>query len=174
MADDTQAGSAEAKRGGSKKFAILIVAALMLGEGAAIYFVTSSLSGTPTPADAAEGEGGPGGAVVSEEDFVEVELGQARPTNRSTGKTVTISCQVSVLVEPGVTDLVEKVIEAKRARLFDRINFVFRSADLRQLDEPNLTTIKRRLRQELNTLFGEEEPIKDVAISEFMQSGSGV
>ncbi len=173
MADEVaQVESKPAKSG--RRLAIVIVALLMIGEGAAIYFLTNAISGRPAVAGAGEGEEGDGVAAPLESEFVEVKIAQCRPSNRKTGKTITLKLDISVLVDPAERERIEKMVEAKEGRLLDRVNFVIRSADPKHLDEPGLESIKRRLKHEFHKVFGEDELIKEVLLPEVLRSGSGV
>jgi len=173
--DDVQATPAQAKSG-SKKMQVLVVALLMIGEGVAIYLLTNSLGQAPASAVAAGAGPGDNNAigVVTDEQLTEVELAECRPSNKMSGKLINFHVRVSVLVAAEDREPVEKMAKARRARLLDRIQFVFRSADLKHLNEPALETVKRRLKHEFDRVFGDDELIKEVLIPERQQSGSGV
>jgi len=172
--DDVQATPAQAKSG-SKKMQVLVVALLMIGEGVAIYLLTNALGQAPASAVAAgEGSGENAIGVVTDEQLTEVELAECRPSNKMSGKLINFHVRVSVLVAAADRERVEKMAKARRARLLDRIQFVFRSADLKHLNEPALETVKRRLKHEFDRVFGDDELIKEVLIPERQQSGSGV
>lgn len=172
--DDVQATPAQAKSG-SKKMQVLVVALLMIGEGVAIYLLTNALGQAPASAVAAgAGPGGNAIGVVTDEQLTEVELAECRPSNKMSGKLINFHVRVSVLVAAEDRERIEKMAKARRARLLDRIQFVFRSADLKHLNEPALETVKRRLKHEFDRVFGDDELIKEVLIPERQQSGSGV
>ena len=63
---------------------------------------------------------------------------------------------------------------ARRARLEDAVNVVIRSADPNHLDEPELGTIKRRLKYEIDRIFGDETVIQEIVIPLLLQSRPGV
>lgn len=172
--DDVQATPARAKSG-SKKMQVLVVALLMIGEGVAIYLLTNALGQAPASAVAAgAGPGENAIGVVTDEQLTEVELAECRPSNKMSGKLINFHVRVSVLVAAEDRERVEKMAKARRARLLDRIQFVFRSADLKHLNEPALETVKRRLKHEFDRVFGDDELIMEVLIPERQQSGSGV
>ena len=172
--DDVQATPAQAKSG-SKKMQVLVVALLMIGEGVAIYLLANSLGQAPASAIAVgAGPGDNATGVVTDEQLTEVELAECRPSNKMSGKLINFHVRVSVLVAAADRERVEKMAKARRARLLDRIQFVFRSADLKHLNEPALETVKRRLKHEFDRVFGDDELIKEVLIPERQQSGSGV
>ncbi len=183
--------SAESKKSFRKK-PLLVVAALMLVEGVAIFFGTKMLTGSaPAPADAAHasddshataeggdsggGHGGEGAKNAPfESEFGEIAISECRPTNRVSGRLVTFRMRVSVLVKAADLDKAKGMIESNKARIDDRINFVIRSADPAFLNEPTLETIKRRLKSELDRLMGDEHLIEEILIPEMLASAPGL
>lgn len=168
-------GSAEAPSGKSKMIPILIVAALMGAEAVGVFFVAKALSPDPAVGLAADRDGGEDGAGDTEEDeLAEIELVESRPSNLMAGKLVTFHIRVSVLVALADLEKAERLTRLKRARLEDGVNTVIRSAEPKDFYEPGLQTIKRRLRHELDRIFGNEQLIKKVLIPHLLQSGRGV
>jgi|CXWL01.1.fsa_nt_gi flagellar basal body-associated protein FliL len=176
----------------SRKKPLLIVAALMLVEGVAIFFGTRMLTGSaPASADAAHASPDAPGAVESgghgggqggegaknapfESEFGEIAISECRPTNRVSGRLVTFRMRVSVLVKAAELEKAKGLIESNKARIDDRINFVIRSADPAFLNEPTLETIKRRLKAELDRLMGDEHLIEEILIPEMLASAPGL
>ena len=175
---------------------IVLVAILMGAEGVGVFFATKMFAGSePSSAAASEGEsaatqpaeghaaksehgaagehGGqsPTGAVSGQ---AEIELTECRPSNKMTGKLITLKIRVSALVASGEAERVKKLADANKARINDRVNFVIRSAEPQALNEPGLETIKRRLKYELAKVLGDEQLIQEVLIPEMLQSGSGL
>ncbi|MBI4717323.1 MAG: flagellar basal body-associated FliL family protein [Planctomycetes bacterium] len=103
-----------------------------------------------------------------------MELGECRPSNKMTGKNILFQLRVSILVGGSDQERAKKLVEAKQARIRDRINFVIRSAEPTYLNEPGLETIKRRIKHELDRVFDDNEIIREVLIPELLQSGSGL
>ena len=177
MANETQLESTAATvlRGHNQRTQLLILGLLMLGEAAAVFFVAKAIGGDPATAAAhanSEPQEGKGAATGGE--FSEVELADCRPSNKMSGKFVTFHIRVSGLVGAVDAERVKQMAEAKQARILDRVNYVIRSAELQHLNEPGLETVKRRLKQEFDRVFGDEELIKEVLIPEMLQSGSGL
>lgn len=189
----TENASATAEAGkGSRKKPLMIVAALMLVEGVAIFFGTKMMTGSgPAPADAAHesadahapAEGGEHGGGHGEEgaknapfesEFGEIAVSECRPTNRQSGRLITFRMRVSVLVKAADLEKSKGLIESNKARIEDRINFVIRSADPAYLNEPTLETIKRRLKAELDRLMGDEHLIEEILIPEMLASAPGL
>jgi len=177
LTDEHQQPRSAAATGGRRGrfFPIIVVAALMLGEGVAIFVVTRALNQTPLPSVAAETAGnqaGEGGAAQSQ--LAEIELAECKPTNRVTGKLISFQLRVTALVPLAEEKEVEQLIKRKRERIRDRVNFVIRSAEPSHLAEPGLETIKRRIKHEIDELLGDDRIVREVLIPEFLQSGSGV
>jgi len=172
MADENVRGTERGRDSArSRRLSILIVVAVMIGEGAAVYLVAGALSPAPPPAAAAEGEGD-GSAVIA--DLSEVELADCRPSNKMAGRFITYHIRVLGLVRTEQLTQVEAMARARRARLEDAVNVVIRSADPKHLDEPELGTIKRRLKYEFDRIFGDETLIQEIVIPQLLQSRPGV
>lgn len=170
MADESIGDqSGQAPKPSSRKITIIVVALLMLGEGVGIFLVTRAMQRSPDQAAAADSDGA-GSEEASVEELAEVDLAECRPTNRITGKLVSYQLRVSALVASEGREEVEEIIKAKKERILDRINFVIRSAEPRQLGEPGLETIKRRIKAELDELLDDDQLIRAVLIPEFLQS----
>ena len=175
---------------------IVLVAILMGAEGVGVFFATKMFAASePSSAAASEGESAPapsaeGHAAKSEHGTagehggqspagavggqVEIELTECRPSNKMTGKLITLKIRVSALVASGEAERGKKLADANKARINDRVNFVIRSAEPQALNEPGLETIKRRLKYELAKVLGDEQLIQEVLIPEMLQSGSGL
>ena len=166
---------------------IVMVAILMSAEGAGVYFATKMFAGgEPSSATAAEtdshaapadghgastehaGKSGITGAQA------EIELTECRPNNKMTGKLITLKIRVSALVASADAERGRILVEMNKARINDRVNFVVRSAEPQDLNEPGLETIKRRIKHELAKVLGDERLLQEVLIPELLQSGSGL
>jgi len=176
MAEDKSAGiAASSSTGRGRLTPLIVVAALMLGEGVAVFLMAQALS--PKPAATLAGEGDP--ALGSEEggvsgDLVEVDLAECRPSNKMSGKFLTFQIRVSGLVDNEKRATVEEMVRAKQARIDDAVNVVVRAAEPAELNEPGLETLRRRLRHELGRVFGDETLIRQVLIPQMLQSGPGL
>jgi flagellar basal body-associated protein FliL len=183
-----EAAPAPKKKG--RLMPMVVVGGLMTAEGAGVFFVTKAFFGAqPAAATGAEHEatpahgedGGHGdhgdkpaahGAGTSAQ--AEIELTDCKPSNRVSGKLITLRIRVSALVASAETERAKQLAEANKARINDRVNVVIRSADPKELNEPGLETIKRRLKHELAKVLGDEKLIQEILIPEMLQSGSGL
>ena len=115
MADEL-AKNAEGSKSGprSRRLSVLIVIALMVGEGVAVYFIADVLSPAPPPAEAVDGDGDDSTAV---HDLAEIELADCRPSNKMAGRFITYHIRVLGLVQAEKLTEIETLARARRARL---------------------------------------------------------
>ncbi len=172
MAEETENQAASAPSG-SKKMQIIIVALLMLGEGAAVYFVANAMSPRPIQGFAVEADNADGEDASPMDELVEIDIADCKPSNKMSGKLILFQMRTSALIAAVDLENVTTLLESKGGRIRDRINFVIRSADPKHLNEPGLETIKRRIKNELDRLLGDERLIKEVLVPELLQSNAG-
>ena len=153
----------------------LVVALLMGAEGVGVFLLAKAISPNPVPALAAGvGEGEDSLAASSSEEFAEIELAECRPSNKTSGRLITIHIRVSALVSAADLERAKGMVRDRQARLEDGVNTVIRRADLNHLNEPELKTLKRHLKHAFRLIFDDDQLIKDVLIPQLHQSGSGV
>ena len=157
----------------------IVVVALMAVEGVGIFFGTKFfLNPTPSAAIAEGAEstetGASGQAELKTPELAEVELSECRPINRVTGKLISFRMRASILVTTSEVERAKALIQANKARIDDRVNFVIRSADPAHLNEPALDTIKRRIKSEMDRIVGDEKLVHEVLIPEMLPSGPGL
>jgi len=168
--------AAEPKRRG-RLAPMIIIAAMMLGEGVAVFLLAKALSPTPVPALAGEGMGGDESnkdATGGEGNLVEIDLAECRPSNKMSGKFLTFQIRVSGLVDPKNKAAIKDMVRARQARIDDAVNVVMRAADPEELNEPGLESIRRRLRHEFGRVFGDAQLIQQVLIPQLLNSGPGL
>ena len=170
------APAASSARGKGRLLPIIIVAALMGIEGLGIYFLTKAMSPAPIAALAADLENGLVSASGKEpgEEYVEIAIAECTPSNMMSGKPILFRMRVSALVAAEDRERAEKLVRATQARIDQGVNTVIRSADPKHLAEPALGTLIRRLKQELDKIFGDETLIQGVIIQEFVPAGGGI
>lgn len=175
MADEPQqpqssASSGKKKGAGGRGMQIAILALLMLGEGVGVFFVSRAMNSAPSSAEAADA----GEDSADADMLVEIELAECNPSNKMTGKIINFRLRVIGLVAKEDAERAAKLVHDNQARILDRVNYVIRSAEPSHLNEPELATLERRLKQEFDRMFGAEELIRQVLIPELQQSGSGL
>lgn len=148
-AEATEESSAGSKGGGGLKM-ILIIAGLMLAEGAGVYFLVSSMGG-PSSVEATELQGLEG---TGEEAPVEIELVQDRFQNMQTGRVWEWRVQIFLKVRQKNVDEIAAVQVRDAASIKEGVALIFRRANDRHLREPGLETITRQLTTYLNEAFG--------------------
>lgn len=153
MADEqaqTPESTTEApKKGG--KLPLLIVAALMIGEAALVYFVVAVLGSGPSPASASELQG------LEENDreaFTEVLLVSDRFQNMQSGRVWGWDTDVYLKVRRKNVEAVEQTMGRKEAQIREGLALIFRRAQDRHLREPGLETLTRQLNTYAGELFG--------------------
>ena len=157
---------------------VIIVAVLMLLEGAAIFAVAKYFfMSEPSDVQAVEVDplARPGGESAAPQQLTaEVEIAECRPSNFVSGRLVNFKLRVSALVLLTDEAKAAELLEANQSRITDRINFIIRSAEPHHLAEPGLETIKRRMKHEIDAIVGDQHLIREVLIPEMLQSGPGL
>lgn len=176
MADEPIQGKGSAGRDKSRLVPMLVILVLMIGEGLGVYYLANLVSPDPTASVAAELAGKKDGerGAHGTSDLAELEIAECRPTNRTSGKMISLQLRVLVLVRQKDVERATALIEERNGRLRDRINFVIRSVEIQHLNEPGLETVRRLLKHEFDRVFDDETLVRDVLIPEILQSGDGV
>lgn len=174
-AEKTDAKQKTAEPGKKRLTGIIVVAALMALEGVGVFMLAKAISPEPVSTLAINAEGDTDGTKqTGDDDYAEIEIAECRPSNVMTGKFVTFHIRVSALVAADDVERAEGIVRSRRARLEDAVNTVIRSSDPKHFTEPGLESIKRRLKHEFDTVFGDNQLIRDVLIPQMLQSGPGV
>jgi flagellar basal body-associated protein FliL len=157
-----------------KLIPIVIVAGLMIVEAVGIFVAMKTLGTDPQPAEAATGEGiGPGETPADAMD-VELVICELDAYNKQTGRLLMIHLEVVVVVSPDEQERFEKLIELRQNTIDDRVTTIIRSADPKYLNEPQLETIRRQIKFELDKIVGSEDLIHEVLIPKLLQSASNL
>lgn len=174
-AEETEATAKKAEPGKKRLTGIIVVAVLMALQGVGVFMLARAISPEPVSTLAIDAEGGADGSKqADDEEFAEIAIAECRPSNVMTGKFVTFHIRVSALVAAADVERAEGIVRSKRARLEDAVNTVIRSSEPKHFTEPGLESIKRRLKHEFDTVFGDKQMIRDVLIPQMLQSGPGV
>ncbi|MHC4067493.1 MAG: hypothetical protein ACYSUI_23745 [Planctomycetota bacterium] len=157
----------------SKKLVgILIVAAIMLLEGAGIYAAMKLLGSGPDDVIASDKGQGAGDSADQGQrvEQSEVLIAETDASNNMSGRLLVYHIEVSALVTTAEQDRLVRLIEERQATIKDRINVVIRGADPQHLNEPGLKTIRRQIQFELNNIFEDDSLILELLIPKLMQS----
>lgn len=176
---NTDSSRPSAARGKSAKFkiiALLVVA--MLGEAGVFIFMGAG-SATPAAASAVDSAAKPqaaagsGGKVPAEaakaDGLVEVEVHNFTVTNNiaAADTIVHVAFKMYALVPSDQKSAFEDAAMVKnKARVREAVEKIARSATLDDLNDPNLGTLKRLLKEEVNKVL-KQSYIVEVVISDF-------
>jgi flagellar basal body-associated protein FliL len=130
---------------------MVIVAALMVVEGAAVFGVMSMLGHKPAEAEAKHIEGE---AEADEEKLVEVPLTEDKFQNMQTGKVWMWDASIFFQVKKKHQDDVVSALGERAAEVKEGIARIFRRARHNELQEPGLETLNRQLTAFLNETLG--------------------
>lgn len=153
MADDeknAEVTSEETKSKGGGLKMILIVAVMMIVEGAGVFFLVSSMGG-PKGVEASELQGLEG---TGEEAPVEIALVDDRFQNMQTGRVWEWRVVIFLRVRQKNVNEITAIQERDTATIKEGVAMIFRKAQDRHLREPGLETVTRQLTTYLNEVFG--------------------
>ena len=173
-AESTLEAPVAAAKGGRSKMlkiggAVLVI---ILLEAALISFFLPGKAAKPAATPAEEAEAKP--SVEADDatavaDTSEVQIGNGFSCTNSraaAGATVHVDFKLVALVAPKNTSSFETAVKAHDARVRQAIIKVARSSSLEDLNDPNLSTIKRLIREEINKIL-HKSYINEVVISDF-------
>lgn len=172
MADEEAAQSNESQptRAPRKKMMVLVViGAVMLLEGGAIFIAAKMLYKQPETA-MADTESKESEAIEAIEREVEITLPEVNAFNKRQGKLMLYNLEMAIRVSKENKQAVERILAARQATILDRLNTVIRSAESKYLSEPGLETLRRQFKQELNRVLGESDLVIELLVRRFFQS----
>jgi flagellar basal body-associated protein FliL len=126
-----------------------IVAGVMLLEGVAVFAGVKLMMGPQTAAAGLEGL-----EQAAQEQTHEVPLVHEQYQNIRGGRPWRWEVEVLLQVQQRNLDRVNVVIEQRDAEIREGIGQIFRAAQSRHLEEPELATLRRQLTAYLNEVFG--------------------
>ena len=88
-------------------------------------------------------------------DTAEVPVGEFNFSNgtASPGSIVHVDFKISAVTSANLASTLEQRLKSHQARIRQIVNKIVRSASLEELNDPNLGTIKRLMREEVNRLL---------------------
>ena len=151
---------------------ILVIAGLMLAEGALILGAMMFFGGDPGLATASTGSatGGDGPDEGSPGDVAEVVIAELDAYNSLSGRLYVYHLQISAQVNPQDRQRIESIVEERGDTICDRINTVIRGADPKHLNEPGLETMRRQIKFELDKILGDDSLVLELLIPKLLQS----
>ena len=152
-ADNAKQAAPEAEKKKLPIKAILIVAAVLLVEAVAISAVFL-LSGGPSEVQAEDMANDP--ALLAEQP-AEVLVIADKFQNTRVGRTLLYDTEIYIVVKQKHRAEVEQTLERLSASIKSDIAAIFRRAEPAQLTEPDMATIRRQVRAELEDRLGQDE-----------------
>jgi len=153
MADEKDAKPATdpkpAAKGGLSIKTIAIVAALMIIEGAGVFFIVGSTMRKPTESKAGELHGEDEAKLDA---LVELPLVEDKFQNMTGGQAWIWDAAVFVKVKKRDEEKVTEVLQARAAEIKEGIAYIFRRAQHSQLKEPGLETMNREISAYINEI----------------------
>lgn len=157
---------------GGKTLAIVGLIVLVMGlEAAVIYWLIPPRGEATVQAAGAHGEEQPSSESEADphKSTVEVSLDSFNCTNSrgGSGSIMHVSFRVTAIVaRDQQTKFEETANNEHKTRVKQAIEKVTRSLSLEDLNDPNLSTMKRLIREEINKLLGKSY-VTEVVISDF-------
>ncbi len=148
MADEDK--SKETQQAGPGRKVPIVVAALMLLEGAAVFGLVKFLGAGPSEAEAKL----LGEEQAGEEAPVEVLLVNDTFQNMQTGRVWEWRVEIYLRVRQKNVAEVTRVQERDAAAIKEGVALIFRRAHDRHLREPGLETVQRQVATYVNEVFG--------------------
>jgi flagellar basal body-associated protein FliL len=166
---ETPAPVAPAEGGKKRKLmGPVLVLLVLVGEGLGVFVATKMIYRTEpvqaAPPTAEETR------LESLQQEVEVALPEVRAFNKREGRIYICNLEVVLRVRADKVEEIQKMLEARKSTISDRLNTVIRSADVKTLNEPGLETLRRQFRFELDSLLGDDQLILELLIPKFFQS----
>lgn len=172
-AADAAAAETKSAGAGKKRLKLLgIILGVMLAEGVGIFVLVGVTSAPPPATDAAELGQNPEEIIESMD--VELALVECDAINRKSGQGVIAHIVLCARVAAADRQRAGKLIELRQSTIKDRVQMILRSADPQHLNEPNLDTIKRQIKFEVDKILDDEKLIHEILIPQFLQSRSTV
>ena len=102
-------------------------------------------------------------------DLVEVLVGEFKAPWTKSGRTFLFEVNVAVRVNSEAKENVSKKLADNQSLISDRIVRIIRSAELPQLEEDGLETIRRQIKYALDSVVGDETAIAQELIPRYIK-----
>lgn len=156
------------KRSNGKAKVLGAVGAIVLLEAAGI-FVVLKMFGSGPQASRGESLTAVQPAERSLLNSTEITVAQFRAPSEKTGQLFVYDLKVAALVNEADRARLEKLIEARKGTITDRLIRVVRRADPQQLREEDLSSLRRQIKYELDKLLADDEIIEEILIPYFQK-----
>jgi flagellar basal body-associated protein FliL len=151
-----------------KSLTVIIVAGVMIAEAVGIFLAVRTHA-APAAAEAAA-EPPPNPEQLIEKMDIELPVAECDAINRRSGAAVMVRLGISVRVGSENKEHATKLIEKRQSTIKDRVQMILRSVDPEQFNEPDLDSLKRQIKTELDRILEDEKLIVEVLIPQILQS----
>ncbi len=166
-----------AKTGNRNLMTIIVVGALMLAEGAGLFFAFKMMGAGPAKTQASETiEEGIAKPLVDEQGKViptEAEIPVVTDLvslNSVSGIVYVYRISVYVKVDTKNQKAIEECFKNNQFTIRDTLSRVVRGADPKYMDEADLSTMRRLFKTNLDEITKDESFVKSVIIADFSKS----
>ncbi len=163
--DDVAGGDEPSKGGGFVKIAVFVVVLMGIEAVVLMFVLPSAPAEQSTETEVAEAE-------TIENETVEVSVGKFAPTNSRAAPGTVIHLQFTLvaLVSPDNEVRFDEAVNKRyKHQVREKVIKVARSSSLDDLSDPNLSTIKRLVKEEINKLL-RKSYISEIVISDFKRT----
>ncbi len=169
-----ESNAASAKKSGKVVLMVGLVTLVIVVQVVATWFLMPKSMEVKDDHKSAKGGTAHGAAAAAEEpmdvpenDTAEVKMGEFTCTNStaSPGIIVNVSFTLTAVTTPAQASSLEAQLKAHEARVRQVVNKIVRSSSQEDLNDPNLGTIKRLVREEVNRLL-RKSFLQEVVISD--------
>lgn len=165
----------EQASGGRRKNIVMfgVLAGVMIVEALVVIILVKSFLGPASPQSthAASQPADPGGLVTTEGERrparAEIKIGEFRAQNRRGQLSYLLEFTVFAVATEQDKPKVEEVVVGKAATIKDRFCRVVRGMDPERFIEPDLTTLRTQLKEELGQVLGPDLKIQEVLLTDF-------
>lgn len=165
-----------------------IIGAVMLVEGAGVFFIARQFAGGPASANAAAPVGLDEHEGSKAPRDIELEVVKIRAQNEKSQQMLVYDITVAAVFEPKTqpqpqatgekhgekpegeakegkeADGISELLARKKATLQDRFGRVVRAMDPQRFSEPDLCTLREQFKHELSQIVGEAASVREVLI----------
>lgn len=163
--------AAPAKKSGKLMLILGVVVAAIVVNLVVLYMLVPREAAAKPDEAASKEHGGKGGhndePTGPVDDTVEVVIGEFNSTNviASPGLVIHVDFKLSAITTGGQASSLEAQLKTHQARVREKVFRIARSSNLEDLNDPNLGTLKRQIREDINRLL-RKSYVTEVIISD--------
>lgn len=146
---------------------LILIVVIALVEAVIFFVIFKAMGGGPqtTHGDETGTHAAEGAPAVEHPTSVEIELvNRFRVPNSVQGKTMLYDVDIVVKVSGARKDAVEKLKTERQGEILDAVAAIIRNLDPRELNEPDLKTLRFQIRRALSEIADDRELIQQVLV----------